>query len=216
METTTVTVTQEGEAQKTRRSRSYRGKKKSAENTTGSNTVEQTGEDVKAIEKNSRKNRINTRQNQTSRNAPEVSTEPREPREPIQPVDGLLEIRVSNSKPRSVYGRVVRLYLAGFDPAGRKLDTEAVTKVKLTALGGAIGQAIYVCDELVKGKVCSSASVETEFAEVDGRKAPKITMHLERSASWTASEDAVLQKDKVYRKSQGIVDSPTDEPKMSS
>lgn len=214
MQTTTVTVTQEGEAQKTRKPRNFRKKSKTAENTTGANNGEQASEDVKADENNSRKNRTNTRK--TSRTAPEVSSEPREPREPIQPVDGLLEIRVSNSKPRSVYGRVIRLYLAGYDPTGRKLETEAVTKVKLTALGGAIGQAIYVCDELVKSKVFSSSSVETEFAEVDGRKAPKITMHLDRSPNWIPSEDAVLQKDKVYRKSQGIVDSPTDEPKMSS
>jgi hypothetical protein len=198
-----------------RRQRKYRGKNKSTENQVGDNVHEKSTENPPSDSKNEgtttrTTGRRGPRQSHTTRTAPEVAAEPREPREPIQPVDGLLELRISNAKPRGAYGRIIRLYLSGVDSAGRKLETGEVQRVQLTALGGAIGSAIYISDELVKGNVCSSASVETEFAQVEARKAPKITIVLERLSSWVSTEDAVLQKDKAYRKSQG--EEPSDQP----
>ena len=190
-------------ASKPRRQRRFRGKK--ANPTTEEKDEEKAGDNVASDA--TRKNR-----GRPTRDAPEVATEPREPREPLKPVDGLLELRVSNLKPRIAYCRIARLYLSGADSAGNKLETGDVNKIKLTALGGAIGTAIYVSDDLVKSQVCVSASVETEFAEVEGRKAPKITIVLARSPSWVPADDAVLQKDRVYRKAKGLAEpAPTEE-----
>ena len=131
-------------------------------------------------------------------------------RTPLLPVDGVLELKVSVAKPRDVYARLVRLYLAGSDGSGKALEgTSPVETVRLCALGGAIAQAIYINDNLVKNGVCSSEKVEVEYAELEdrkegtGRHAAKIVLTLRRLASWNPSEDSALKRHPIYRKFTG-------------
>jgi hypothetical protein len=183
------------EAPKARRQRRYRAKKKVAENAAADNVNPESKKDA----------RVNTRrqrQNEPTKDAPEVVAEPKEPREPLRPVDGRLEMRVSLAKPRTAYCRIVRLYLSGVDSSGRKIENGEVNRVQLTALGSAIGSAIFISDDLVKNNVCRSVSVETEFAQVESRKAAKITINLEKLPTWVAAQDEVLLKDQAHRKAK--------------
>jgi len=203
-------VTQQAESPSVQKPRRRTGRK-STGGKTGENAVDTSAANVQT--ENARKPRVRgPRQSDATQTAPELATEPREPRAPIQPVDGLLEMRVSNAKPRVAYCRIIRLYLSGLDSSANELQTPEVKQVKLTALGGAIGSAIFISDELIKSNVCRSVSVETEFAEVETKKAPKITLLLEKLPTWVSTEDAVLQKDRAYRKSKGNVETPTDQP----
>ena len=128
-------------------------------------------------------------------------------REKADYTDGVLRLKISNSRPRTVYTRLVRLMMAGFDGAGNALETEKpIDRVEVSALGNAIGSAIFVVDNLIKGKVaeqtamtCDFVTMTEESSESRSRGTPRLLVTLKRSAAWNAKEDEVLNKTKVYR-----------------
>lgn len=122
--------------------------------------------------------------------------------------DGTLRLKISNARARTVYTRLVRLMLAGYDGAGNALETtKPIDTIEVSALGNAIGSAIFVADNLMKGKVVEQTSVTTDFVSLEGdeevegriRGSPRLRMTLKRLSTWSAQEDEVLRKTRVYR-----------------
>jgi hypothetical protein len=98
--------------------------------------------------------------------------------------------------------------LAGYDGAGNALETtKPIDTIEVSALGNAIGSAIFVADNLMKGKVVEQSSVTTDFVSLEGdeevegriRGSPRLRMTLKRLSTWSAQEDEVLRKTRVYR-----------------
>ena len=143
--------------------------------------------------------------------APRVRTEGDEVREKADYTDGILRLKISNSRPRTVYTRLVRLMLAGYDGAGNVLETSVpIHTIEVSALGNAIGSAIFVADNLIKANVVEQTSIAADFVAVDGdqvapveenkfKGSPRLLITLKRVASWEAKDDEVLQKTRVYR-----------------
>lgn len=125
--------------------------------------------------------------------------------EPNDGADGIMKLKISNARPRIVYTRLARLFLAGFDNKGDALDTiQPVDKVEIAALGAAVTSAIYIADNLTKNNVCETVSVFTEFLPIehaDGvtRGSPRIVILLKKAEGWNAQEDTLLKKSRVYR-----------------
>jgi hypothetical protein len=194
-------VDAEVEVKSTRR-RNDRNKprRKQKENTTGE-TENVTGQEAVRETPKARK---------PKQRAPRVSTEGETNvvREKADYTDGILRLKISNARARTVYTRLVRLMLAGYDGAGNSLETSMpIDTIEVSALGNAIGSAIFVADNLLKGNVVEQVSVTTDFVTLEGdeevegriRGSPRLRMTLKRLPSWEAKEDEVLQKTRVYR-----------------
>jgi hypothetical protein len=143
--------------------------------------------------------------------APRVANESAtQEKEKADYTDGTLRLKISLNRPRTAYTRLVRLMLAGYDGAGNPLEglKKPIDTVEVSALGNAIGSAIFVADNLMKGKVLvqskaavdyvSFESSETE-ADRPARGSPRILLTLSRLSSWVPKEDEVLKKTKVFR-----------------
>jgi hypothetical protein len=156
----------------------------------------------------------NTRQRGPARRsikqrAPRVASEgeAKQVREKADYTDGILRLKISNSRPRTVYTRLVRLMLAGYDGAGNALETQKpIDKIEVSALGNAISSAIFVVDNLIKAKVavqtemtCDFINMNEDSTEFRSRGTPRLLVTLARSESWNAREDEVLNKTRVYR-----------------
>jgi hypothetical protein len=99
--------------------------------------------------------------------------------------------------------------LAGFDSAGNSLVTsKPIERVEVSALGNAIGPAIFVVDNLVKAKVAEQVSIHADYVSMEGetvvnegryKGSPRLLISLKKSASWSPKDDEVLQKTRVYR-----------------
>jgi hypothetical protein len=152
------------------------------------------------------------RQRKTVPRAPRVRTEGETvEREKADYTDGILRLKISNARPRTVYTRLVRLMLAGFDGAGNSLEApQPIHTIEVSALGNAIGSAIYVADNLIKGKVVSQTSMSADYVVVDGNNvaaaedskikgSARLLMTLKREGSWEPTKDEVLNKTRVYR-----------------
>lgn len=129
-------------------------------------------------------------------------------REKADFTDGILRLKVSSSRPRTIYTRLVRLMLAGYDGMGNVLETtKPIYRIEVSALGNAIGSAIFVADNLIKGNVCKQVSMSADFVNVDAetsedsksKGAPRLLISLEKLASWDSAADDVLQKTRVFR-----------------
>lgn len=121
--------------------------------------------------------------------------------------DGILRLKISNARPRTVYTRLVRLMLAGFDGSGNPLETsKPIEKIEVSALGNAIVSAIFVVDNLIKGKVVEQTSMSGDFitvgeqqSESRSRGTARLLIDLKRVSDWEAKDDDVLRKTRVYR-----------------
>jgi hypothetical protein len=121
--------------------------------------------------------------------------------------DGTLRLKISNARPRTVYTRLVRLMLAGFDGAGNALEGgKQIEKIEVSALGNAIGSAIFVIDNLIKGNVVEQASMNCDYVTVgvesdEGRSrgTPRLLASLKRVTTWDSKEDDVLRRTRVFR-----------------
>ena len=143
--------------------------------------------------------------------APRVRTEGENVvREKADFTDGILRLKISSSRPRTIYTRLVRLMLAGYDGMGNPLETTVpISRIEVSALGNAIGSAIFVADNLVKANVCKQVSMSADFVNVDAeesveegkisRGAPRMLISLEKLDSWDFNTDDVLQKTRVFR-----------------
>jgi hypothetical protein len=147
-------------------------------------------------------------QNQNPRNrAPRVGHANGDIKEKADYTDGILRLKISNARPRTVYTRLVRLMLAGFDGSGNPLQTtKPIEKIEVSALGNAIVSAIFVVDNLIKGKVVEQISMAGDFITVgeqpsEGRSRGTARLHidLKRVTGWDAKDDDVLRKTRVYR-----------------
>lgn len=141
--------------------------------------------------------------------APRVSTEgdATTVKEKADYTDGTLRLKISNARPRTVYTRLVRLMLAGYDGAGNALQTEKqIDTIEVSALGNAIGSAIFVVDNLIKGGVASQSSMSCDYVsfgeettEGRARGTPRLLVTLRRVAEWNSKEDEVLKRTRVFR-----------------
>ena len=125
--------------------------------------------------------------------------------------DGILRLKISNSRPKTVYTRLLRLMLAGYDGQGNPLQSvDSIHTVEISALGNAIGSAIYVADNLTRANIVTQTALSVDFVVVDGervipaqngnfRGAPRLLMTLKRQDGWIAAKDEVLNKTRVYR-----------------
>lgn len=142
----------------------------------------------------------------------EANTESNGVREKADYSDGVLRLKVSSNRPRTVYTRLVRLMLAGYDSAGNTLElSQPIKKVEVSALGNAIGPAIFVADNLIKGGVATQESVTADFVFVDGdnvsttvaenkfKGSPRLVLSLTKIDSWNPMTDEVLNKTRVFR-----------------
>jgi hypothetical protein len=124
--------------------------------------------------------------------------------------DGTLRLKISLNRPRTAYTRLVRLMLAGYDGAGNALEglKKPIDTVEVSALGNAIGSAIFVADNLMKGKVLVQSQALVDYVNFESseteedrppRGSPRILLTLSRLPSWAPKEDEVLKKTKVFR-----------------
>ncbi len=179
-------------------------------------------------------------QNQTDRRPRKFQRKPRAPRVAVEGEvpsdggvvrekadysDGVLRLKVSSNRPRTVYTRLVRLMLAGYDSAGNTLElSQPITRVEVSALGNAIGPAIFVADNLIKGGVVTQKSVTADFVFVDGdqvsstvaenkfKGSPRLVLSLEKIEAWNPMTDEVLNKTRVFRsKVLGLPEEEEDE-----
>ena len=159
---------------------------------------------------NSKNVEVNTpRENRRKPRAPRVRTEGENiVREKADFTDGTLRLKISSSRPRTIYTRLVRLMLAGYDGMGNPLETtNPIKRIEVSALGNAIGSAIFVADNLIKGNVAKQVSMSADFVNVDGddeeaskfKGSPRLLISLERLSTWDSSTDDVLQKTRVFR-----------------
>jgi hypothetical protein len=165
-----------------------------------------------------------SRRRKVNRSAPEVRDDDADAkisRERADYSDGILRLKISNARPRTVYTRLLRLMLAGYDGAGLPLlSVDSIHTVEISALGNAIGSAIYVADNLTRAKVVTQSALSVDFVVVDGervspaqngnfRGAPRLLMTLKRHEGWIAAKDEVLNKTRVYRaKVLGLPEEP--------
>lgn len=157
--------------------------------------------------KDSNRNRQSNRR--VRQRAPRVATESdaNNVKEKADYTDGTLRLKISNARPRTVYTRLVRLMLAGYDGAGNALQTEKqIDTIEVSALGNAIGSAIFVVDNLIKGEVASQTSMSGDYVSVgeespEGRTrgTPRLLVTLKRVDKWDAKEDEVLKRTRVFR-----------------
>ena len=139
--------------------------------------------------------------------APRVAENGDEVKEKADYTDGILRLKISNARPRTVYTRLVRLMLAGFDGTGNALQTQKpIEKIEVSALGNAIASAIFVVDNLIKGNVVEQSSMTADFMSVgepssEGRTrgTARLLVDLKKVSSWNPKEDDVLQKTRVFR-----------------
>lgn len=139
--------------------------------------------------------------------APKVGDSNNEIKEKADYTDGVLRLKISNARPRTVYTRLVRLMLAGYDGSGNALQTsKSIDKIEVSALGNAIGSAIFVVDNLIKGKVVEQSSMRGDFialgeqsSEGRTRGTARLLVDLKRISDWNPKEDEVLKKTRVYR-----------------
>ena len=101
--------------------------------------------------------------------------------------------------------------LAGYDGMGNPLEiTQPIQRIEVSALGNAIGSAIFVADNLIKGSVVEQVSMSADFVNVDGddvttteenkfKGSPRLLISLKRLSTWDSKNDEVLQKTKVFR-----------------
>jgi hypothetical protein len=160
---------------------------------------------------------VNENKKESPRSAPRTQRKPRAPRvegdetrEKADYTDGVLRLKVSSSRPRTVYTRLARLMMAGYDSAGNALEAgQAITRVEVSALGNAIGAAIFVADNLTKGGVVKQVSISADFVNVDGdevtsaenrfKGSARLLLSLEKLESWEPLSDEVLKKTRVFR-----------------
>jgi len=133
-------------------------------------------------------------------------------REKADYTDGILHLKVSSNRPRTIYTRLARLMLAGYDGSGNTLEglKKPIEVVEVSALGNAIGSAIFVADNLMKGKVVEQVGAAVDFVnftdssastEESGRSrgSARLVLTLRKLPSWDSKKDEVLQKTKVFR-----------------
>ena len=143
--------------------------------------------------------------------APRVATEGAQvEKEKADYTDGTLRLKISLNRPRTAYTRLVRLMLAGYDGAGNPLEglKKPIDTVEVSALGNAIGSAIFVADNLMKGEVLEQSAAVVDYVNFESsetesdkpqRGSPRIVLTLRRLASWAPKEDEVLKKTRVFR-----------------
>lgn len=190
---------------KSGRRRNNRNKNRQLKNESTVTEISQTETRPSPAEREARKNLRRKPRAPRVREETENST----PKEKSDFTDGTLRLKISNSRPRTVYTRLVRLMLAGFDSAGNTLETQKpIEVVEVSALGNAIGPAIFVVDNLVKAKVAEQVSINADFVAVEGetvvsegrnKGSPRLQITLKKSTSWNPKDDEVLQKTRVYR-----------------
>jgi hypothetical protein len=93
-----------------------------------------------------------------------------------------------------------------------------IEKIEVSALGNAIGPAIFVVDNLVKAKVAEQVSIHADYVSLEGetvvsegkyKGSPRLLISLKKSESWDPKDDEVLQKTRVYRtKVLGLAEEP--------
>ena len=144
--------------------------------------------------------------------APRVATDAaQQEKEKADYTDGTLRLKISLNRPRTAYTRLVRLMLAGYDGAGNPLEglKKPIDTVEVSALGNAIGSAIFVADNLMKGKVLEQSDALVDYVSFEksddtesdrhARGSPRLLLTLRRVPAWVPKEDEVLKKTKVFR-----------------
>jgi len=166
--------------------------------------------DAPLSEQKSKSENKNTRSARRQR-APRVASErTQQEKEKADYTDGTLRLKISLNRPRTAYTRLVRLMLAGYDGAGNPLEglKKPIETVEVSALGNAIGSAIFVADNLMKGRVLEQSKAVVDYVNFESseteadkppRGSPRMVLTLRRLASWVPKEDEVLKKTKVFR-----------------
>jgi hypothetical protein len=150
-------------------------------------------------------------QRRRQQRAPKVATgESNQVREKADYTDGTLYLKISSNRPRTIYTRLARLMLAGYDGSGNALEglKKPIEVIEVSALGNAIGSAIFVADNLMKGKVVEQVGASVEFVNFENqssdesgkiRGSPRLVLTLRKLSNWQANKDEVLNKTRVFR-----------------
>ena len=182
----------------------------------------------KVAEEKQESNNRRLQQRRPKQRAPRVGTsENNEVRERADYTDGTLHLKISSTRPRTIYTRLARLMLAGYDGSGNVLEglKKPIDVVEVSALGNAITSAIFVADNLIKAQVVEQVDARVDFVNFDNtdssnertRGSARLVLTLRRLESWDAKKDEVLNKTRVFRtKVLGLPDQSTSRTNTSA